>query len=552
VQFFVFVPMCAGVIFLVLEQQFDMAEREQVFLITYLPFLVLRYAVWTQPGIKTSGPLALITGLAAGLGLALKPQFCGAHAAFELVLLARNGKLMKRLLRTEIVGVLFVMVVYACYLYFLLPKEAWDVLKNEIMPLFVYGYEYSSKGLMFMFHGGPYFYLPVTMLCYAMTIALVTNRFSQWAAPLAAFSLVGLFNYLHGDQAWVYRLMPMVAGCYLLCGLAIGLIGKYMYDHTRAPKAVASFLLASFVLTASIYTWWDFNYTNEDLKLTQHFHNLRDIGDYVGWTPCPALDLSQIFMAIIKYSNPGDKVLYMGTGINDGYPAIVQTGRRCATRYPFCPLIVIDHCIISRPESEKQKWIQLMYKQLEDYKQDIIRDQPDLILILDYPPFTDMLKRYGFFDRCIAGYTKYTKHADVLVYVPKWNRPKDPWGKEGGPPRPESLGPAPSTEKTPSASSTEPGKEPTQEPAIKPIAPQETYPDLPVVPPVGTADTEPPDEVVVPLPMPPKPREKDEPPTTPEELELLLPPLPKAPKAEEKPKTEQNVPAPKPKKEQKL
>lgn len=480
-QFFVFVPMCAGAIFFMLEQQFDMAEREQLFMIAYLPFMVLRYAVWTRPGIKIYRPLALFVGLVAGVGLALKPQFVFAAAAFEFVLLVRNDRFKRRLIRPEIFSVLLVMVVYACYLLFFLPKEAWSVLQNEVMPLFVHGYEYSSKGLMFMLHGGPYFYLPMTIMCYAMGVAFFANRFSQWAAPLAAFTLVGFFNYLHGDQAWIYRLIPMVTGSYLLCGLGISLICKYWYERSRAPKAVATFLVSSCLLTASIYSVWDLNFTIEDLKRCSHFHNLRDIGNYVGWTPCsPMPDFGPIFLAMMKYTKVGDKVLYVGTGINDGYPAMVQSGRRCATRYPFCPLIVIDHCIINRPEEERSKWVQLMYKQINEYKLDILRDQPDLIMILDYPPFIDMLQRYGFFDRCMGGYRKYGKEHDVLIYLPAWNLPKD-------------LEP----EKTPPS---RPGDASPEDPSI-------AYPELPAVPPVTKADMQPPDEVVIPPPTPPKKRE---------------------------------------------
>lgn len=510
-EFYIFIPMCAGATFLIFEQQFDMAEREQLFMIMYLPFMTLRYAVWTLPGIKVSRPLALITGIVAGLGLALKPQFCGAHAAFELVLLARNGRLKKRIFRTEIFGVLLVMVLYASYLAFLLPKEAWDVLKDEIMPLFVYGYEYSTKGLMFMLHGGPYFYLPITMLCYAMATTLFANRFSQWAAPLAAFTLVNLFNYLHGDQAWIYRMIPMVSGSYLLCGLGVGLVGMYLYKHTRAPKAVATCLLATFLLTASIYTFWDLKYTIEDYHSTNHFHNLQDIGAYVGWTPCPpTLDLHPIFMVMMKYTNVGDKVLYMGTGINDGYPAIVQSGRKLATRYPFCPLIIVNHCIISRPKEEKTKWEQLMYKQIENYKQDIIRDKPDMILLLDYPPFIDVLRRYGFFERCLNGYMKYTKEYDVLVYLPEWNWYEEPVREEPNPKSEEAPpGEAPPTtgDQSTGASSGSPStaKEAkmletrtiNQEAADAEAA---KYPDLPTVPPPTARDTDPPDEVVVPPP----------------------------------------------------
>lgn len=477
-EFFVFVPMCAGAIFFTLEQHFDIAEREQLFMIAYLPLMVLRYAAWTRPGIKIYRPLALIVGLVAGVGLALKPQFVFAAAAFEFVLLVRNGKWKKRLMRPEIFSVLLVMVVYACYLSFFLPKEAWNVLQNEVMPLFVHGYEYSSKSLMYMLHGGPYFYLPITMMCYAIGVAFFTNRFSQWAAPLAAFTLVGFFNYLHGDQAWIYRMIPMVTGSYLLCGLGISLIGKYFYERTRAPRAVATFLVASCFLTASIYSAWDLNFTIEGLKRSSHFHNLRDIGNYVGWTACsPMQDLCPIFMAMMKYTKAGDKVLYVGTGINDGYPAMVQSGRRCATRYPFCPLIVIDHCIINRPEEEKSKWVQLMYKQINDYKLDIIRDQPDLIMILDYPPFIDMLQRYGFFDICMGGYRMCGKEYDVLIYLPAWNLPKDL--EPENPPRPK------------------PGD-------ALPLEPSIAYPDLPAVPPVTKADMQPPDEVVIPLPTPPK------------------------------------------------
>ncbi len=301
-----------------------------------------------------------------------------------------------------------------------LPKASWEVLITQVGPLYFHGYDYSRRCLIYMLHSGFYFSNPTNLFCLALGLAIILNRFSNWMAPLTAFTFASFVNYVHGEQAWVYRMLPMASGAYMIVFLAMAVLVQGLRSSTRQPVIVNGLALTTLLVSTSAYCWLDYHrYTSE---LIIQDSQVAPIGGYIGRNSGFRDMFKGPAMIIWQYTKTGDKVLYVGVGIADGYPAILQTNRRSATRYPFSLLILIEHCIRHRPD--KEFWKNLMAIQLKNYEDDIKRDKPKLIMVFDQPAFVEVLTKYNFFKRCIGSdYIQMKSKNSCLVFVRKQETP---------------------------------------------------------------------------------------------------------------------------------
>ena len=209
-------------------------EREHLFILAYVPYFVLRSIVWrngSQEGqnefdewqgrVVDERPIskfdAVLCGLLAGVGMALKPQFVASAFVVELFFYCQL-KTIKTFVRPEIYSVVSVFAAYLL-LCLLLPPAVWDVYFHQVVPLYLSGLSYSSETLILMVRTNSDFYQPFLHLILTLSAATALSRYSQLIAPLAAFSLSFVFHYIYGAQSWPYRFLPMSAGLFMLDGL---------------------------------------------------------------------------------------------------------------------------------------------------------------------------------------------------------------------------------------------------------------------------------------------------------------------------------------------
>ncbi|MBX9666587.1 MAG: hypothetical protein K2X93_03165 [Candidatus Obscuribacterales bacterium] len=412
-QFVISIAVILGATYFNFAQEFDAAEREHIFMVAYTPFMLVRYINWTTEK-KVTKVASILTGLLAGVAIALKPQFAFAFLSQEIVFYLQNRD-WKRLFFPEMLAVAFVHVTYIGALCFL-PKAAWDVIITQVVPLYLHGFDYSKKCLIYMLHSGFYFADPVNKFCLALGLAIMLNRYSNWIAPLTAFMFASFVNYVHGEQAWIYRMIPMASGAYMIIFLVVALLFIVLKEHTKRPILVNGIALTTLFISTCSYCWIDYNWYTA--LLAPGDSQFAPLGGYIGRNSGYRDMFNNPSMVILQYTKPGDKVLYVGTGIADGYPAIVQSNRSCATRYLFSVLILIEHCIKNRPD--KEFWSNLMETQLKNYENDIKRDKPQLIMVFDLPAFVEMLTKYNFFNRCIGSdYVRMKSKNSCLVFVRK-------------------------------------------------------------------------------------------------------------------------------------
>jgi|GEM_PF-322694 len=388
----------------------DLGQREHLFMLLYLPYLMGRGLVW-MGGAMTSRVLAIAIGIAAGLGLALKPHFILCAVVTELAFCYQAGgrRQWRIFLRAENYAIVGVFLAYLLG-FFLLPESARNIFLYQAIPIYTWGNLWSAKCLIHMICSASYGLQPFVNFITALLVAFALRRQSAWIMPLALFTCTAFFNYFQGGQSWTYRMLPMAYGSYMLYGVELGLVLQLLLR--RAPqREFVQVLLSLALLTGLSYSSFvsakaalDAGQNADRFDLTQ-----LQLG-YFGSNPRGYL--SPIFFCIVEHTRPSDYVLHLGTPIEPGFPAILQSGRRSASRYLYCFLVWLEFA--------KEKGGSNAFEQLEElvvanYGADIAKNKPVLIMVQDMP-MEYILSRYEFFDKYMQGYTKIGKTADHSIY----------------------------------------------------------------------------------------------------------------------------------------
>ncbi len=392
-QFLVILPLLFAAAFFNQNQTINIGEREHLFVICYLPFFILRGLAWQ--GQQISKFDAVISGLVAGFGMALKPQFAASVALVELCFYCQF-KTLKTFVRPEMMMVLLVFVLYI-FALLLLPPSVWDCYLHQVVPLYISGLSYSSRAIIYMLRADPNFYIYFVHLLLTLPIALVYSRYNQWIAPLGIFSLSFVFHYIYGDQAWPYRFMPMTAALFMLDGLLIGMLVKTLFKRIGLSEMTGMALSIALFATASYFTYNEFTVENNNRAINTKPFDMAKVG-YQG--SCLGSDFDPLVFSILSQTKIDDSVIFIGNGIDPGFPAILQSGRKLGSRYLFCTLPYIDHC--SR-QSKEPRWSEMAESVINNYGQDIMKNKPAVIFV-QQRQMDELLDQHHFFERFMSNY----------------------------------------------------------------------------------------------------------------------------------------------------
>jgi hypothetical protein len=396
-SFLVFLPMIFAVAYFSQELLVNSGEREHLFVLSYLPFFVLRSIVWQSDGNgeKVISKFdAVLCGLLAGIGMALKPQFVASAAILELFFFFQF-KSVKSLVRPEIYAVLSVFAAYLlCCL--MLPPAVWDVYFHQVMPLYVSGLSYSSETLILMLRTNGDFYIPFLHLILTLSAAIALSRHSHLIAPLAAFSLSFVFHYIYGAQSWPYRFLPMTAALFMLDGLIFGLVLNSILVRLKQERFAQPVLAFSMLAIALSLTGQVINIERECYKDA----TLYDMSPLGYQSKCLKSDLDPLFFFIVDKTKPADSAFFMGTGISPGYPVILQSGRQQGSRYIFCLLPLLDYCV---NQTHAKRWQEMTDLVIANYSKDIASKKPAMIIV-QKRVVLDLLVQQNFFVRYMSDY----------------------------------------------------------------------------------------------------------------------------------------------------
>jgi len=384
----------------------DMGQREHVFLLLYLPFFIARGLIWTGGDISRSQ--SIFVGLMAGLGLALKPQFVFCAALAELGFFIQYPR-PRLFLRCENVSVLSVFLLYAVC-FFILPQQARDNFFYQALPIYSWGNLWSLKSLMHMIGSESYGLQPFLNFISATCLAFFMRNKSPWILPLTFFTCGAFFNYFQGGQSWTYRLLPMAFGAYMLYGVELGIVLSSILQRFNSMVLLRLALAAALLLAISYSSAVSAMGVAAESSDKARFDLTQLSLGYFGSNP--RSDLSPIFFCILANTSPQDTVLHLGTPIAPGFPAILQSGRRSASRYLYCFLVWLEE---AKEKSGKKTFDQLEQKILANYGADITYNKPVLIMVQDLP-MQNILSRYNFFENYMQGYSLIGKTSGHSIY----------------------------------------------------------------------------------------------------------------------------------------
>lgn len=373
-----------------LDLRFDYGQREHLFMLLFMPCLVLRWLRWW--GDKTANWLAVLIGLVAGVGILIKPQFIAIAAAPELYWLITRRKI-KPLFQLEIYAIVLVGVIYG--LHFLLIPTIREGFLNDTLPLLLQGYSsFDSIGVIGSILRGE---SKMIVLIFPILALFIPERGQAeiWglARPLSWLSLAAFVVYLAQAKGWFYQAIPFLMGS--VCVAAILLL--HLQLRQVAPRLSRFFL------------------KSDRLLVLRHVGLAAIVLLVVGVTflrldTVKQLPTAPYFNIIEDNSNEGDEVLFVDTGVLSAFPTLQQIDRRFAGTYMHAWLIATAYADSDAGQIDPTSIPPLAEKYLDTLADDISRRDPVMIFLRsdacdgcpDHFLLTSYLDEIGFTDRYIS------------------------------------------------------------------------------------------------------------------------------------------------------
>lgn len=404
-----------GLLFFNFHLRYDFGQREEIFVLFYLPYLALRYARYQQ--VSFGRGTAVLIGLMGALGICLKHYFILVAALVEFSLLAyfAPGKKLKDALKGIVSAENITIVLFAiAYLghFLLAPREMQDNYFNFLVPAFAKGYFFwdtslanslastDKRNVFFLCAGG-------------CALAFLACRRFTFLIPLAVFSLSSIVPYLMQFKGWAYHDIPVFAGaCILLCtltamGLHLLLSRLPVTGMDRAMPLLIVLSTAAFSLLNSL--------EESALVHSARPYDMANLG-YKGSSPYDDLD-SPFTEYLMKYTRAHDPVLFISNGVSPGYPLMTQFCLRPASRHLHCCILSVLQYIkdCEKPSEEVTRLIGKEKDVIDQYAEDVGKNKPVLIFIQE-APVMDYLNAYDFVKKHMDAYEKIGQAANFLVY----------------------------------------------------------------------------------------------------------------------------------------
>lgn len=386
-------------------QMADYGQREHLFYLGYFPFLVARYFTWDKKWVPR--PLAVLAGIAGGIGICLKPQFLPVAIGVEIVQLIKYRS-WKPFLSLEN---------YACFgtglayvlCFMILPKEARDEYIFNAVPIYKGGAEWFCTSLIYNLTNDEEWWRSTFMTLGTLALAGALRYKSSLLAPLGTFTILSLVLYLFAGQHWLYHRVPMLGGAYLLWGAELALLVEPL------KRFLNKINISDYLLIVPVVTWLGFEsyvHVGSILEVPKHGH-MVDLAPFGFKGKEIEHDFDIMCRFILKYSQPGDRVLFLGTGVNPGYPTILQTQRQPGSRFLHSMVLpMTEMCIFKEKDPEKAEKLKAKEaKTIAMIGEDIENFKPKLVIVQD-SPINWYIEPFHFYERFINKNYKKVGGAD--------------------------------------------------------------------------------------------------------------------------------------------
>jgi hypothetical protein len=397
-------------LYFVVDLHGDAGQREHLFVLLYVPYLFLRILRHRDGSI--AGWLALLLGVQAGIGAALKPHFLLEASGVEIALLLISRR-WRTLARPENYAVVAVIAAYAVHWLFV-PAAMREAFFCRWLPLVRRGYDAYNV---------PYFEAADTLISSPISLAALggallaalrcTRR--RWPlrhhltalATLAGMALAMIFLQSKG---WSYHRIPYeVAG--LLCLTILGASGRV---PLLAGKECEGSGLRLPPLAGKQWHTARFRALHCSAAILLGFLLVLWFNNRGNARPDPP-EFDALRQLIQEQTEPGDRVLVIATSIRPAYPMLLQIERKPGSRY-LCafPLACLyagaKPANTGRPIYRRRREAPAEEKQfLDELQDDVSRLRPRLVLIPNSPSWLGLSEGFNTFDYLV--YSGWTKEA---------------------------------------------------------------------------------------------------------------------------------------------
>ncbi len=338
---------------------FQWGQREHLFTLFYLPGLALR--VMRRDGKSIGRGVALMVGLMAGIGLAIKPYFALTGLLVEGVGLLTSRRWYIR--TPEVVGVLTVVALHGLYF----------ALNPDVLQAFIVLIQRLSAGYkVYIAAEWDIPILAINMIIIAVPFALSVFRYRYRVVPsnlllaLGAMGLGSMIGFLLQQKGWTYHAIPLLTSS-LLTGVLLateGVLGRFYPSQQRGQNlARFSIILMSVGLVAGMLSF-----------------QTHKVSTLLG-EPIPGSTL--IESAIMTYTTPGDSVMFVDTLLSPSYPMLARLNLRNVSRYPMVTPFPVSFYQYTGLRYDDPAHVVPAYMQeyLDAFQNDIAAYSPKLVII---------------------------------------------------------------------------------------------------------------------------------------------------------------------------
>lgn len=344
----------------------DFGQREHLFLLAYLPFVLLRLSRYQDREFKTS--VAVIVGIFAGLMMLCKPTFFLIIVLIEVWMRLRYGK--NRLPgKPEILTVYLILFLFAIH-FLLLPGSIHSPFFNRWLPFMAKFYRSYDAALPEMIRWHLKWWL-------VMIGGIGAGLFLKFRAGPALRRLIellilavilGIMSFLLQHKGWTYQLIPAL-GFSIVLWATVAAVFQEKYGRTGTiGNLFRNALLFSppiicLLLAGSSFQFAGTHYT----------------------------DMNEFIELINRYSREGDRISFISTDVYPKYPTLVYTDRLPGTRFTSAFPIALAYsdaaadgsAVFSYRSPDEQTNEERLF--LAEIGSDILKNRPVLVFI----DFTD-------------------------------------------------------------------------------------------------------------------------------------------------------------------
>lgn len=338
----------------------DFGQREHLFILAFMPYLLLRLARFGKEPVGTA--VAVLTGAAAGIMALVKPPFLLIFFVTELWMVLRS-KSFSTLKAPEMLTVYGVFILFGLH-YLLMPLRAVTEFALRWVPFIAAHYDVynSSYSDMIAWNLSRLLWLAAGVA--SGTYLWRKREWSFRAGTMTVALLAGVVTFLLQHKGWSYQLLPPLAfALMLLCLSAAEWIGSRSSGGAVRKRTVRSLPVLCLGALFLFYSGMSFTATGRLY---------------------PGLD--RFLTVIVENTGRDDRVAFLTTDAYPKYPTLVYADRMPGTRFTILTAIAMvhegrdghdpPHVTDSGPTPEEALL-------LEEMGSDILTLVPELVIVHD-------------------------------------------------------------------------------------------------------------------------------------------------------------------------